>query len=488
MSGELAVLLAGVPLLAAGIGLLPMPVLVRELVTVASAVVCAGIAFALVGLDALPVRSLGDNLYLDGLSLVLLVTVSVVYLLSSIYAVGYFAYERDHRDYRVYNRRFHVLFNAFAASIFWVPLTGNVMLMWVAVELTTVTSALLVGLESSKEAAEAAWKYILVASSGLVLALLGLTLLYFIGTAVLGDRYDPTFPAFLGVASRMAPGATLAAFALIVVGFGTKAGLVPMHTWLPDAHSEGATPVSAMLSGALLGVAMYAILRLEPIAVRSAGAAVPHAILFAFGGASLVVAGLFAIRQVNLKRLYAYSSIEHMGIVAVGAAFGSPLALYGVMLHLVAHGASKALAFFGAGSVTQRFQTRDSRSVHGLATLMPATAAFLLAGLFFVSAVPPAALFRSEITILLGGFQQRAFLPAALLILFANLVFLGGLRLVNQMSFSHPLKSEVRGESSPVMVAAMFLAAIPAVALAFYIPAQLDHVFAEAARAVLGGS
>lgn len=486
MSGDLAVLLAVVPLLAAAIGLLPMPVIIRELLTVVSALVCAAIAFILVGLDTLPVRGLRDNLYLDGLSVVLVVTVAVVYLLSSIYAVGYFDYEREHRDYRVYNRRFHVLFNALAASMFWVPLTGNVMLMWVAVELTTVTSALLIGLESSKEAVEAAWKYVLVASSGLVLALLGLTLLYFAGTAALGDRYDPTFPALLAGASRMAPGAMLGAFALIVIGFGTKAGLVPMHTWLPDAHSEGATPVSAMLSGALLGDAMYAILRLEPLAVRSAGPVVPHVILFAFGGASLVVAGLFAIRQVNLKRFYAYSSIEHMGIVAVGAAFGSPLALYGVMLHLVAHGASKSLAFFGAGSVKQRFQTRDSRSVHGLASVMPATAVFLLAGLFFVSAIPPAALFRSEVTILLGGFEQKTFIAAALLIVFANLVFLGGLRMVNRMIFSPPLDGQARGESSLVMVAAMCLAAIPAVVLAFYIPAPLDHVFAEAARVVIG--
>ena len=486
MSEILVIILVAAPAAAAAVGLLPMPVIARELVTLAASVVGAAVSAVLVAEDRLPIRGLGGSLYLDGLGLVLVATSALVYLLASIYAVGYFNYERGHRHYRDYNRRFHVLFNAFAASLFLVPITGNFMLMWIMVELTTLTSALLVGLERRSQAAEAAWKYILVASSGLMLALLGLTLFYFAGTASLGPRYDPTFSSLAAVARHLPVRTTLAAFGLAVIGFGTKAGLVPMHAWLPDAHSEGATPVSAMLSGALLASAMYAILRLEPIAVGSAGGAVPHAILFAFGGVSLAVAGLFALRQTNLKRLYAYSSIEHMGIVAVGAAIASPLALYGVMLHVLVHGASKSLAFFGAGSVQQRFQTQDTRSVRGLARLMPATAAFLVAGLISVSAIPPAALFRSEFTILLGGFERREFVPAVVLILFANLVFLGALRLVNRATFSEPTPGEAKGESSRLMVAAMALASVPAFLLAFYIPTPLGHVLNQAAQVVLG--
>ena len=475
-----------VPLVAALAGLLPMRVRLRECLTLASAVVCMVAAVALVLADNLPIRGFDDYVYIDSLSIVLTLTVALVYLCASLYALGYFGYEREHRDFRVYNLRFHVLFNLFAASMFWVPFSGNLMLLWVGVEVTTVTSALLVALEHSTAAAEAAWKYILIASTGLVLGLLGLTLLYFAAAGPLGTHFNPTFAAFMSGATHMEQDAARLAFALIVVGFGAKAGLVPMHTWLPDAHSEGATPVSAMLSGALLGDAMYAIFRIYPIAVRALGDTYPQVLLYVFGIASLALAGLFALRQTNVKRLYAYSSIEHMGILSVGVAVGGPIALYGVMLHFVAHGVTKALAFFGAGSVLQRFRTKDARAVQGLATLMPATALFVVLGGFLISGLPPAALFRSEVMVLVGAFRSSAYLAAALLILFVNLVFLGVLRLVNRMTFTHPPPGAVRGESSWIMVAAMALAALPAVTLGFIIPGPLDHVFAGAA-AILGG-
>ncbi|MHB8718429.1 MAG: proton-conducting transporter transmembrane domain-containing protein [Candidatus Dormibacteria bacterium] len=482
-----AALCSMVPVLAALVGLAPMRVRLRECLTVAAAVVCMVAAVALVVDDQLPIRGYGDYVYIDSLSVVLVLTVAMVYLCASVFAVGYFGYERQHRDFRVYNRRFHVLFNLFAASMFWVPFSGNLMLLWVAVEVTTVTSALLVALEHSRAAAEAAWKYILIASTGLILGLLGLTLLYFAAAAPLGTHFNPTFTAFLAGAPHMDPDTVRLAFALIVVGFGAKAGLVPMHTWLPDAHSEGATPVSAMLSGALLADAMYAIFRVYPIVTRVLGSAYPQVLLSIFGLASLLVAGLFALRQTNLKRLYAYSSIEHMGILSVGVAVSGPIALYGVMLHLVAHGVTKALAFFGAGSVLQRFRTKDARAVHGLSTLMPATAAFLVLGGLAISGLPPGALFRSEVMVLVGAFRQHSYLTAGILILFVNLVFLGILRLVNGMTFTQPQPDAERGESSRIMVVGMALAALPVLTLGFVIPGALDHVLAGAA-AILGGA
>jgi hydrogenase-4 component F len=463
-----------------------MAVRLREGLTVAAALACAAAATALVVGDHLPVQAFGGDVYLDGLSLVLVVTIAIVYLVASVFAVGYFGYERGHRDFRVYNRRFHVLFNVFAASMFWAPCCGNLMVLWLAIEVTTVTSALLVGLERSGTAIEAAWKYVLIASSGLALALLGLTALDYAAIPALGSHLDPTFTQLLAAAPRMSTIAVELGFALVVVGFGTKAGLVPMHTWLPDAHSEGATPVSAMLSGALLADAMYAIFRVEPIVSRAVGPTFPHVLLYIFGIASLVLAGAFALRQISLKRLYAYSSIEHMGILAVGVAIGGPIALYGVMLHIVAHGATKALAFFGAGSVLQRFQTRDTRAVQGLAMLMPATAVFVIVGLLAISGLPPAGLFRSELMILLGAFQNRSYAAGAVLILLINLVFLGALRLVNRMTFSQPAPRAERGESSWIMVVAMALAAVPALVLGIWVPGPLAHIFNEAVG-VLGG-
>jgi hydrogenase-4 component F len=481
----LVIALAVVPVGAGVIGLIAMPAAVRERITVASSAVCACCALILVVRGRFPISGTGETVYVDGLSAVLVITVALVYLLASIYAVGYFDYERNHQGFRIYNVRFHVLFNLFAATMFWVPLTGNLLFVWVAVEATTVVSALLVGLEQSGRAAEAAWKYILIASSGLVVALLGLMLFYFAGSKVLGNSYSPTYTALLGVAPRLAPSLVAVAFALVVIGYGTKAGLVPLHTWLPDAHSEGPTPVSAMLSGALLADAIYGILRVLPIATKSVGSTFPHALLLIFGVASLLVAGFVALRQTNLKRLYAYSSIEQMGIIAVGVAFGTPLALYGVMLHIVAHGATKALAFFGAGNIRQRFRTRDDTSVRGLASTMPITAVFLVAGAFGIGALPPAALFRSEVTILVGGAFTAAVVPAVVLVLASNLVFLRGLRVVNGMTFSEPRESGPSGESSPWMLVAMGLACVPAVLLFFFIPSQLNHIFDSAAH-ILG--
>jgi len=481
-----ALICIGLPIVAALAGLLPMPVRVREAVTVAAACGCAAMVIVLVIGDGLPVRGFSDYVYVDGLSLVLALTVALVYLCASVFAVGYFNYERGHRDFHIYNRRFHALFNVFVACLFLVPFSGNLMVLWIAVELTTVTSALLVGLEKSTGAAEAAWKYILIASSGLVLGLLGLTLLYFAAVGPLGSNFNPTFPIFLGAASHLAPDATRLAFALIVLGFGAKAGLVPMHTWLPDAHSEGATPVSALLSGALLADAMYAIFRVYPIVARAVGSAYPTTLLLLFGGASLLLAGFFALRQTNLKRLYAYSSIEHMGILALGVGIGGPIALYGVMLHIVAHGVTKALAFFGAGSVLQRFATKDSRRVRGLSTLMPGTAVFVVAGAFAISGLPPSGLFRSEILVALGAFQRNAFAAGAVLLLCVSLVFIGILRLVNPMVFTPAPAGAERGESSRVMVLAMGLAAIPAFVLGVVIPGPLDHIL-HAATTVVGG-
>ncbi|MGH7919645.1 MAG: proton-conducting transporter membrane subunit [Candidatus Dormibacteraceae bacterium] len=478
----LVVACVAIPVLAALLCILPVPHRVREAITLGSSVLTAAAIVLLLLRGHLPIRAIDDTVYVDGLSLVVVVVAGLVYLLAGVAAFGYFTHGRPVPDLPLTSWRFHIMFNLFAATVLCVPLTGNLLVLWIAVEATTVTSALLVGLEHSEGALEAAWKYILIASAGLLIGLLGLLLLYTAGARVLGPDYSPTYAELLRVATRLPAHTVLVAFALIVIGFGTKAGLVPMHTWLPDAHSEGPTPVSAMLSGALLGAAMYAIFRVEPIASGALGGAIPHDLLYLFGTLSMVLSGLLALRQVNLKRLYAYSSIEHMGILALGAAFGTPLALYGVMLHLVAHGATKALAFFGAGSVRQRFGSADGRSVTGLNRLMPATAFFLLVGVFAISGVPPAALFRSELTILVGGAGQRMFVFVAVLLIFANLVFLGGLRLVNRMTFSEARPGQPRGEVNRMLLLAMACAVVPAVLLTFYIPPPLNDVFTQAAQ------
>ena len=233
------------------------------------------------------------------------------------------------------------------------PLVNDLPVLWVAVELTTVVSALLVTSEGNDSSLEAGWKYVVIGSAGLAVGLFGIVLLYVAAVPVLGQDFVPRYTVLAPVAGSMSGTLTQAAFALVIVGFGTKAGLVPMHAWLPDAHSEGPSPISAMLSGALLAAALYAVLRIGAIAQGAAGTTYVRTLLLVFGALSLLLAGFFALRQANYKRLLAYSSIEHMGIVSLGIGIGGPIAAYGAFLHVLVHAAGKSLAFFGAGELAE---------------------------------------------------------------------------------------------------------------------------------------
>ena len=233
------------------------------------------------------------------------------------------------------------------------PLMSSLALLWIAVEVTTIVSALLVAIEDTDGAAEAAWKYVLIASAGLGLALLATVFAYFAGSQVLGEHYNLAIaPAASRLAARLPPTPVRLAFLLALLGYGTKVGLFPVHTWLPDAHSEAPTPVSALLSGSLLAVSFYAILRFYQFTAAALGSGFPRDALLAFGVASLLLAALYVFGQRDIKRLLAYSSVEHMGILAIGVSFGAPVALAGVMLHVLAHAAAKGNAFMGAGVFT----------------------------------------------------------------------------------------------------------------------------------------
>ena len=306
-------------------------------------------------------------LRVDALSVVFLLATAFLYAGAAAYAVGYVTPEKGEADFPRYARRFYAGLNVFAASMLAAPLVNGLALLWVAVEVTTVVSALLVAIEDTDEAAEAAWKYVLLASAGLGIALLATIVMYYAGSQVLGASYELTFDPLLAAAGRLPHGAVQLAFVLAVVGFGTKVGLVPLHTWLPDAHSEAPTPVSALLSGSLLVVSFYAVLRYYQVTRAAVGGQFPQTVLLVFGVASLLLAALYLLDQHDVKRLLAYSSVEHMGILAVGVGFGAPLALAGVLLHVLAHAAAKGqrvLRRRGAGpQVRDEVGDRDPRGV-----------------------------------------------------------------------------------------------------------------------------
>lgn len=268
----------------------------------------------------------------------LLLGTCFLYATVGVYSIGYFADEEravrsdtaeEQELFARYSTRFFLGLNAFAWSMICAPLVNSLAVLWIAVEITTVVSALLVALDNTEGATEAAWKYVLIASSGLGIALLATIFMYYSGAQVLGESYDLALDPLVAAGSQLPATPVRLAFVLAVVGFGTKVGLFPVHTWLPDAHAEAPTPVSALLSGSLLAVSFYAILRYYQIATAALGSRFPQTVLMVFGVLSLLLAALYLLEQRDIKRLLAYSSVEHMGIIAIGVSFGAPIAFPG---------------------------------------------------------------------------------------------------------------------------------------------------------------
>jgi hydrogenase-4 component F len=447
------------------------------------------------------VTALDSWLRVDSLSLVFLITTGFLYCLTAIFAVGYVSADRSAGP--LYRRRLLAGLNLFAWAMAMAPVVNNLGLLWVAIEVTTVVSALLVAIEGTDGAIEAAWKYILLASLGLGLSLLATAVMYHAGSFSLGHAYDLSYTTLLAKASVFPAGTVRLAYLLAVLGFGTKVGLFPVHTWLPDAHSEAPTPVSALLSGSLLATCFYAILRYFQLTERSAGAAFARDVLAGFGVATLLLGALYLASQRDLKRLLAYSSIEHMGILAIGVSFASPLAVAGALLHVLAHAAAKGTSFFGAGSVARKLRTKDLERIRGGVGLLPWSGPMLVAAVLGLSAMPPFGTFRSELAIVAGGLAgghgantaEQA--VAAVLVVLVTLGFLGlSWHIAQSMLSPGPTEvstgaqdgtSVAKGETSKLIVLAMALGLIVLVVLGVHPPAPLDNLL-HGAAAELGVS
>lgn len=454
-----------------------------------AAAACGSLVCALVavfGYDAARGQhAVGGVFYLDGLGGVFLIAVAFVYAVVAVYSVGYMEPGIGHVALR---RIYWPLLNLFGFVLLATPIVANLGVLWVAVELTTVVSALLVTSEGSDLSLEAGWKYIVIGSAGLAVGLLGIVLIYAAGVPILGDHYTPTYTRLIGAAAHFNPALVHAGFAFVIVGFGTKVGLVPMHAWLPDAHSEGPSPVSAMLSGGLLAGALYAVLRVGAIAQVTVGATYVHVLLLVFGVASLTLAGLLALRQRNYKRLLAYSSIEHMGIISLGIGIGGPIAAYGAFFHVIVHAAGKTLAFFGAGDLLSRYGSREVDDVRGVIRVAPFTGVMVLLAALAIGGLPPFGIFRSELLIVTGGFSRSSFAIAGLLIVFANVAFVGLYQTFHRMvlSGSGPASPRAARPSQPLMVAAMLVSLTVVFVLGLWIPGPLDHLL-HSAVGVIGG-
>jgi len=349
-------------------------------------------------------------------------------------------------------------------------------LMWIAVEGTTLVSAFLVGFYKKSEAMEASWKYLIICSVGITLALLGIILLYASSVNALGENADTLdWSVLRSVAGQLDPALMKVSFIFILVGLGTKAGLAPMHTWLPDAHSQAPTPISALLSAVLLNCAMYGVLRVHILASE----AVPgfsSSLLTFFGLLSLAIATAFILTSRDLKRFLAFSSVEHMGIIALGFGIGGPLAVFGAVFHVLAHSLTKTLMFFGAGNVIQKYRTREMKDIKGLGRTMPATASLLVMGGAAIAGSPPFAVFIGELFIISGALAQGEYLVAGLFIALIVMIFAGITYRVFGMVSGKPQEGLPTGEIGRLRLLPMAVLASAILFLGIFLPEVVSDV------------
>ena len=471
------------------------PVWVSQYLTMVVAIATFVMSLILVPRVTHSVVTAGSLLRVDSLSQVFLLAVALLYMMTSFFAKGYLALGNG-ANARRYGRRFYAGFNLFCWTLIVAPLVNGLALLWIAIEITTVVSALLVAIDDTEGASEAAWKYVLLASLGLGIALFATIMMYYAGTKVHGASYSLSYTTLLSGAVHYNEGVIRFSFVLAVLGYGTKMGLFPVHTWLPDAHSEAPTPISALLSGALLAVSFYAILRFFQIAVLSLGPNFPRTVLLIFGVATLLLAALYLLSQRDMKRLLAYSSVEHMGILAIGMSFGASIAVVGVLLQVLAHAAAKGTAFFGVGSVVRKFATKDMTKVRGGVGALPWSGPMLVLAVLALSAMPPFGIFRSEFDIVSGGLSEPRDVAVAILVILVVLAFFGlswftteTMLSKNPVSDSESSNAIVvsKGEVSNWIVLAMLVGLVALLILGVHPPSSLDHLLNRAAFELRGG-
>jgi hydrogenase-4 component F len=462
--------------LVAGLTCFALAARVAAAVTVVSGLASFALVLAVVPATAHHDLSYLSYLRVDAVSAIFLLATGFLYGAVAVYAVGY---AKGHHD-----RRFYAGLNLFAWAMLAAPLMSSLALLWIAIEVTTIISALLVAIEDTDGAAEAAWKYVLIASAGLGLALLGTVFAYYAGSQVLGEHYDLAIQPLIAAGPHLPATPVRLAFLLALLGYGTKVGLFPVHTWLPDAHSEAPTPVSALLSGSLLAVSFYAILRFYQFTAAALGSGFPRDALLAFGVASLLLAALYVFGQRDVKRLLAYSSVEHMGILAIGVSFGAPVALAGVMLHVLAHAAAKGNAFMGAGVLATKFGSKRISDIRGGLDLLPWSGPLFLLAVFALSAMPPSGIFRSEFQIVYGGLGSGNYAAAAVLVVLVTVAFFGLTASATQMLFTPaPLRARPalsRGEPSAWMVVPVMAGVAVLFILGLHPPGELTSLIARA--------
>jgi hydrogenase-4 component F len=450
----------------------------------------AAVPLAVLAATGRPVDELHGVIYVDSLSAFFLLTVTLVVLLAGLGSVSYLRAGAERGELSTLQVKLYgTFFSLFAALMLAALQTGNLGLLWVLVEASTLASAVLVALEARATSLEAAWKYVIISSFGVTIALVGTLFLYYsaISLHVSADQ-RLTWPTLFAHASLLQAPSLRLAFLLVLVGYGTKVGLAPMHTWLPDAHAEAPSPASAMLSAALLNTGMYAIIRFQALTGAELGRFAGDALLV-FGFASVLVGALFMVGCENFKRLFAYSSVEHMGLIAIGLGFGGLLGIYGALLQTLTHAIGKSVLFLAGGEVVHRYHTRSAREVRGLLAAAPVLGLALLLGSLAILGSPPFGVFESEFTIIRASFASQSSGLGFLLLALLVVAFVAFARIAAGMVFGPgPREAPAAAAAAPparrIGATPVVLGLAVLLVLGLWVPAGLNTLIMHSIRAI----
>jgi hydrogenase-4 component F len=413
--------------------------------------------------------------YVDSLSAFFMFTISVITFAAALFSIDYI--RNDVKNKLISEdkaRAYYTFFNLFSLSMFFVPIAANLAFVWVAIEMTTLMSAFLVGFYNTKASVEAAWKYIMICSVGIIFALFGTIFFYYAGSLV-GVK-SLNWVDLVSASPGMGSNLIKIAFLFILVGYGTKAGLVPMHTWLPDAHSQAISPASALLSGVLLKTAVYAILRFSIITNKCVGIDFSSKLFVIFGLASLGISAGFIIIQKHMKRLLAYSSIEHVGIIFLGLGFGGAIGVFGALFHVLNHAVTKSLMFFGAANIIKKYKKDNMNMIKGVMISMPFIGVMFILGMFSLIGMPPFSIFFSELLVLAAGFSRGLYLASGLYLFFIALIFGAVIYHFSKVLFGHkPADMAIEKESATTKMTFVFLFVLM-IALGIAMPGFLNRI------------
>jgi hydrogenase-4 component F len=462
----------------------------QEAVTVAISGIAfaAAIVLAFLILDKPVLKSGNGLLYADALSSLVILVVTGSAFATSVYSVSYLrvqmslgAIEKKHV------RLYYSLFNVFLFTMMTVLLSNNLGFLWIGSEASTLSTAFLVAFYEKEHSLEAAWKYIVICSVGIALALFGIILTYYSALSVVGNASNAlNWSVLITVAPRLDPAIIKLAFIFILVGFGTKAGIAPFHTWKPDAYGEAPAPISALMAGGLVNVAIYSLLRFYAIVTKAVGTEFTSALLVFFGLFSMAIALPFILIQKDSKRLLAYSSVEHVGIIIFAVGLATPLAYFGALFHMVNNAIAKLVLFLTTGNLRLAFHSKLIARISGAIKVVPATAVFYIIGIFAITGWPPFGPFMSEFTIAAAGFASGNIVAVVFFLLIVAVIFIGFIYYGSKMVFGEPHHPLPAVRLHPIVDVLLGILVLMLIVLGTMIPHWLWMLIHNAAKVLQG--